>query len=73
MKVLKSLCVLSLALFPLAPAGIEGLRQAAQSEALCASGFEQNLCGRCGDGFCSKSCGETAKTCPQDCGGGAEW
>lgn len=27
-------------------------------------------CGRCGDGQCVKSCGENAKTCPQDCGGG---
>ena len=27
-------------------------------------------CGRCGDGQCVKSCGETATTCPADCGGG---
>jgi hypothetical protein len=25
-------------------------------------------CGRCGDGQCVKSCGETAQTCPKDCG-----
>ena len=27
-------------------------------------------CGRCGDGSCVKSCGETALSCPVDCGGG---
>ncbi len=27
-------------------------------------------CAKCGDGQCQKSCGETAKTCPRDCGGG---
>ncbi len=26
-------------------------------------------CGRCGDGQCVKSCGETALSCPVDCGG----
>lgn len=26
-------------------------------------------CGRCGDGSCVKSCGETAQSCPIDCGG----
>ncbi len=26
-------------------------------------------CGRCGDGACVASCGETASTCPSDCGG----
>ena len=25
-------------------------------------------CGRCGDGYCAKQCGETAKSCPRDCG-----
>ncbi len=25
-------------------------------------------CGRCGDHYCSASCGETALTCPKDCG-----
>jgi hypothetical protein len=29
-------------------------------------------CGRCGDGQCVKSCGETALSCPVDCGGGGE-
>jgi hypothetical protein len=26
-------------------------------------------CGKCGDGSCVKSCGETALSCPIDCGG----
>ncbi len=25
-------------------------------------------CGKCGDGYCNPRCGETAKTCPRDCG-----
>lgn len=25
-------------------------------------------CGRCGDGYCAKQCGENAKNCPRDCG-----
>lgn len=29
-------------------------------------------CGRCGDGQCVKSCGETATSCPVDCGGSGE-
>lgn len=26
-------------------------------------------CGKCGDGQCVRQCGETAETCPVDCGG----
>lgn len=26
------------------------------------------VCGRCGDGQCVRSCGETAQSCPRDCG-----
>jgi hypothetical protein len=26
-------------------------------------------CGRCGDGSCVPQCGETALSCPKDCGG----
>lgn len=29
---------------------------------------ETSACGRCGDGYCNKRCGETAQTCPKDCG-----
>jgi hypothetical protein len=25
-------------------------------------------CGKCGDGYCAKQCGETATSCPKDCG-----
>ncbi len=25
-------------------------------------------CGKCGDGYCNKRCGETATSCPRDCG-----
>ncbi len=34
--------------------------------------FATARCGRCGDGQCVKSCGETAQSCPVDCGGGGE-
>lgn len=27
-------------------------------------------CGKCGDRRCTPQCGETAQTCPKDCGGG---
>ncbi|MBA3395208.1 MAG: hypothetical protein H0T89_21345 [Deltaproteobacteria bacterium] len=27
-------------------------------------------CGKCGDGYCNPRCGETATSCPRDCGGG---
>jgi hypothetical protein len=30
------------------------------------------LCGRCGDGYCAAQCGETATSCPKDCGGSVE-
>ncbi|HEX8282839.1 MAG TPA: hypothetical protein VF588_05770 [Pyrinomonadaceae bacterium] len=30
--------------------------------------FSAGACGRCGDGQCVKSCGETALSCPRDCG-----
>ncbi len=36
----------------------------AAGERICGSSF----CDRCGDGFCSKRCGETAANCPKDCG-----
>ncbi len=25
-------------------------------------------CSKCGDGYCAKQCGETATSCPKDCG-----
>lgn len=33
---------------------------------------ENGACGRCGDGFCNKRCGETAASCPGDCGTSTE-
>lgn len=30
--------------------------------------FSAGACGRCGDGQCVKSCGETSQSCPRDCG-----
>ena len=32
---------------------------------------ETNACGKCGDGYCNKRCGETTLSCPKDCGGSA--
>jgi uncharacterized low-complexity protein len=29
---------------------------------------EKAACGKCGDGYCNKRCGETAASCPRDCG-----
>lgn len=29
---------------------------------------EAAACGRCGDGYCAKQCGENAQNCPKDCG-----
>lgn len=28
---------------------------------------EVGACGKCGDGYCNKRCGETAASCPKDC------
>lgn len=33
---------------------------------------ETNACGKCGDGYCNKRCGETALSCPKDCGTASE-
>jgi hypothetical protein len=69
MKVLKSLSLLSLALFPLTSTSVEqAASQPAPAELQCAPAAEENLCGRCGDGYCAKQCGETATSCPKDCG-----
>ena len=32
------------------------------------SGTEVGACGKCGDGACVRSCGETPQSCPIDCG-----
>ena len=33
---------------------------------------EKAACGKCGDGYCNKRCGETAASCPRHCGVGSE-
>jgi hypothetical protein len=37
--------------------------------ALELDGAAEAACGRCGDNFCNPRCGETAASCPRDCGG----
>lgn len=71
MKVVKLLCLLSVAVFPLAPASVEPVSQPLVAEPVeCVPVNDVNMCGRCGDGSCVKSCGENKDTCPIDCGGG---
>lgn len=39
----------------------------------CVEAAKVNVaCGKCGDGRCVPQCGETATSCPVDCGGGGE-
>jgi len=68
MKTLKLLAVLPLALFSLATASIGEQSQPMQSDPEAVSCHEQSMCGRCGDHYCAKQCGETATSCPVDCG-----
>ncbi len=42
--------------------------QQVEAQLVLTSEGSQNLCGRCGDGYCAKTCGETATSCPRDCG-----
>ena len=49
-----------------APAAETGVKPDCSSK----SNILNTACGRCGDGQCVKSCGETSTTCPADCGGG---
>lgn len=67
MKLLKFLPLLSLMLFPLASSSTQELPQPVLpgTEISCQ---DQAMCGRCGDGFCSKTCGENSTNCPADCG-----
>jgi hypothetical protein len=39
------------------------------SPAVELDGAAEAACGRCGDNFCNPRCGETAASCPRDCGG----
>lgn len=34
----------------------------------CDNGTATASCSKCGDGYCAKQCGETAQSCPKDCG-----
>jgi hypothetical protein len=56
------------------PADCRSTRLAAPAPAPAPSAPSVSVarCGRCGDGQCVKSCGETAQSCPVDCGGGGE-
>jgi hypothetical protein len=67
MKLLKTLSVVSLALFSMAPASFVE-RQSLLTNPEASACQEQAMCGRCGDGYCAKQCGETAVSCPADCG-----
>ncbi len=68
MKIIKMLCLLSVAVLPLAPSNVEPQPLMADPSE-CAPVSDQNLCGKCGDGTCVRQCGETATSCPADCGG----
>jgi hypothetical protein len=50
------------------PADCRATKLATPAPAPAAKGAATVRCGRCGDGQCVKSCGETAQTCPADCG-----
>lgn len=39
------------------------------NEPMCDATASAAACGKCGDGYCNPRCGETAKSCPRDCGG----
>lgn len=67
MKSLKALSLSSLALFSMAFA-LSGSPQPLHSGLELSACEEQAMCGRCGDGYCAKQCGETAQSCPADCG-----
>jgi hypothetical protein len=69
MKLLKFLPVVSVLLFPLVPASVEQMPQPVLPGAEMISCQDYAMCGKCGDGTCVKQCGETATSCPADCGG----
>lgn len=52
------------------PADCKSTKLAVPAAAPTAPAASAARCGRCGDGQCVKSCGETALSCPIDCGGG---
>jgi hypothetical protein len=69
MKLIKFLPLLSLMLFPLASSSTPEIPQQVLPTMEDVSCKDQAMCGRCGDGACVRQCGETATSCPADCGG----
>lgn len=60
----------SAALFLLIFMMVAAMSTAAAGEAILGkqNAAEAAACGRCGDGYCAKQCGENAQSCPTDCG-----
>jgi hypothetical protein len=67
--ILKLLPLLALALFPFATTSVEEMPQPVVPATEMISCQDQSFCGKCGDGACVRQCGETAQSCPADCGG----
>ncbi len=69
MKLLKFLPLLAVMMLPLASSSTQETPQSALPAAEEVSCQDQTFCGKCGDGACVRQCGETATSCPADCGG----
>jgi hypothetical protein len=76
-KLILSLPLALLAGFALMSPGAgatEEARRLESCEQLVSSATAPELmCGKCGDRYCSASCGETALNCPKDCGVPSEY
>ena len=57
----------ALAVLPFTTGTLPEARQA-DEQSVIDSVDSQGACSRCGDGYCAKQCGETATSCPRDCG-----
>jgi len=67
LQALSSAIVIAFALLPYAgPAPSSGSEGA--EELVTGGSTPAPACGKCGDGYCAKQCGETAQSCPKDCG-----
>jgi hypothetical protein len=71
--------VLCVGFLVVTPVGARSIEVESPSEAesepaalVCTSAEADNdteaMCGKCGDGYCNPRCGETATSCPKDCG-----
>lgn len=71
MKISKVLLGLTMALVITLSSAFYIKSDVAAGNMACEKGTEiaAAACAKCGDGQCQKSCGETAKSCPKDCGG----